>query len=158
MSLLADSMQCVRVRPAQPNDLSQLVHLCREHAEYERADIDGPHAGLLSAALFDPMPRLRAWVAASAEEELLGYATATIDFSTWSTRSFMHLDCLFVRAPARGRGVGRLLTDAAFSAARALGVAQVQRQTPVWNTDAQRFYEHLGANGLPKTRFVLELR
>ena len=148
----------MHIRPTEPVDLAQLVQLCREHAEYERADIGaGPNEQALRSALFEPPPRLRAWVAVDVRGELAGFVSATVDFATWSAREFMHMDCLYVRECARGSGVGRALVVALSAAARELGVMQIQWQTPQWNTPARGFYSRLGATSCDKLRFTLEL-
>lgn len=148
-------MNCARIREAQASDLAQLTQLCIEHAAYERVSIESPSVSRLHTALFDQPIRLRAWVAECADE-LIGYATATVDFSTWSAREFMHLDCLYVREDKRGHGLGRLLLDAVIAHADARNIAEVQWQTPDWNVDAQRFYARLGASTANKMRFTLK--
>jgi GNAT superfamily N-acetyltransferase len=141
------------VRSARPSDLHDLVRLCAEHAHYERAEHDGwGLAERLEPALFGPEPRLLAWVV-EAEGRIRGYASATVDFSTWNGRSYLHLDCLYLEECLRGRGLARRLMDAVFNAAREAGIREVQWQTPDWNDSAIRFYEGRGARGLAKVRF-----
>ena len=127
------------------------------HAAYERSDIEAPDADRLHRALFGNPAKLHAWVATDMQDQPIGYATATIDFSTWRAREFMHLDCLYVEAGHRGEGIGRSLIDAVCVAARALELDELQWQTPQWNVSAQRFYERLGAAARPKMRFTLRL-
>jgi GNAT superfamily N-acetyltransferase len=147
----------IDIRAVEPRDLPQFVLLCREHASFERGDARDLEADRLHAALFSRPARLHAWVACDREGPLIGYATATIDYSTWRAREFMHLDCLFVRESLRGLGVGHELLRAVCESASKLGIDEVQWQTPQWNTRAQRFYERVGAVGLPKMRFTLGL-
>lgn len=143
------------VRSARFEDLDALLHMCREHALYERTAWCETHQlERLPGALFCDAPRLYAWVA-HCSEELIGYASATIDFSTWSARPYVHLDCLYVREQARARGIGRLLFEAVDRFARAREIRELQWQTPHWNVAAQRFYERLGARGAAKVRFSL---
>jgi ribosomal protein S18 acetylase RimI-like enzyme len=143
------------IRPAAPADVPEIVRLCCEHARYERAEHDGP--GLrerLADALFGQSPRLAAWVVDGESGGLSGYATATVDFSTWSGRTYLHLDCLYLDDGARGRGHGRALMQAVMAAARGGGHREVQWQTPSWNVEAIGFYERLGARGATKVRFT----
>lgn len=65
------------------------------------------------------------------------------------------MDCLYVCADARGAGVGRMLFDVVVAHARASGRAELQWQTPAWNTDAARFYRRAGAAEAAKLRYVL---
>lgn len=154
--MTADTAACV-VRPVSRRDLAALVILCGEHAHHERA-AHAP-AGMaegLARALFATPPRLHAWVA-EAGGELLGYATATTEFSTWQAREFLHMDCLFVREGRRGDGIGVSLMAAVIAAARRTGCAEIQWQTPDWNIDAARFYRRAGAIEKAKRRFFLVL-
>jgi GNAT superfamily N-acetyltransferase len=131
--------------------------LCRAHAAFERAEIATPDAARLRRALFAPPVKLLAWVATEESDRPIGYATATLDYSTWRARDFMHLDCLFVESDRRGDGIGRWLVDAVCRAARELEIDELQWQTPDWNIAAQRFYSRLGAQARAKTRFTLRL-
>lgn len=143
------------VRPARPQDLPALLALIADHAAYERAAPPPPGvAERLAPALFADPPRLRCLVADDAGT-LVGYATWTRDFATWTGRHYTHLDCLYLDDRHRGRGLGRQLIDAVAAAA---GDDEIQWQTPVWNTDAQRFYERLGARPAEKIRYTLPTR
>jgi GNAT superfamily N-acetyltransferase len=146
-----------RLRAAEPADIPELVRMCCEHASYERAMFD-PHnkEAPLAHALFGPAPKLAAWVA-EAEGTLVGYATAMIEFSTWSCGIYVHMDCLFVRDGLRGLGVGAKLLECVAQFARNRGAQEVQWQTPVWNLDAARFYDRAGASSSQKLRFTLAL-
>jgi GNAT superfamily N-acetyltransferase len=85
---------------------------------------------------------------------LVGYATATQEFSTWDAACFLHMDCLYLREEARGLGLARQLVMEIASLAYRLGCVNVQWQTPVWNERAIRFYQRLGGEGKEKVRFV----
>ncbi|WP_269856131.1 GNAT family N-acetyltransferase [Streptomyces sp. RPT161] len=87
-------------------------------------------------------------------DDALGYASLTTDLATWSGREFGHLDCLFVREGDRGRHVGRLLVDTVADRCRLRGLRELQWQTPVWNEDAIRIYQRLGAIDATKARFT----
>ena len=145
------------VRRVFRQDLAALVLLCGEHAQHEgAAHAPAAMAEGLARALFSPSPRLHAWVA-EVRGELLGYATATVEFSTWQARDFLHMDCLFVREGRRGDGIGVSLLAAVIAAARRAGCVEIQWQTPDWNTDAARFYRRAGAIEKPKRRYFLQL-
>jgi GNAT superfamily N-acetyltransferase len=147
----------VRIRPAERADVSALVELCREHAQYERAPYD-PRGKQeqLTAALFGDAPVVVAWVA-EIDARIIGYATATIEFSTWSCQKYAHMICLFVREGMRGRRVGARLLDQVLEYARGAGLHHAQWQTPSWNVDAARFYIRAGATSGEKLRFVIDV-
>ena len=147
----------VVVRQVQSTDMEPLVRLCKDHAEYERVGYEAHHkAECLSVALFSDPPRLYAWVAVDGDS-LVGYATATREYSTWSACEFLHMDCLFVQSTSRGAGFGATLFGAAVALARRLGLSEIQWQTPDWNVDASRFYRRHGGIAMGKLRFTLNV-
>ncbi|WP_033351281.1 GNAT family N-acetyltransferase [Kitasatospora aureofaciens] len=143
------------IRPATAADLPAVARLCAAHAAFERAEpVPADLAARLEPVLFSVHPR--AWcLVVDHGGELIGYATYAREFSTWQAVDHVHLDCLFVTEPHRGEGWGRALLTAVRDAAAALGAAELQWQTPDWNTDAVRFYHRAGARGRPKVRFSL---
>ena len=125
--------------------------LIAEHAEYEHSKAQ-PDIAELAKALDGN--RLLAWIAESGSEPL-GYAAVTEDFSTWRAEPFLHLDCLFVREPHRGRGVGADLFRQVQRHAKERGVQSLEWQTPLWNDGAIRFYGRMGGLYAMKARFAL---
>lgn len=144
------------VRPARAADAPALAPLCAAHAAYERIPYapEG-HAQRLADAL--DAGRLRAWLGLL-RGNAVGYASATLDFSTLTGAPFLHLDCLYLEPTARGLGLGGELLTAVAGCARALGCDQLQWQTPVWNADAIRFYDRLGAIRQEKYRYTMALK
>ncbi|WP_018349376.1 GNAT family N-acetyltransferase [Longispora albida] len=139
------------IRAARAGDLPELALICAEHAAYERAPaVPSDLAVRLGEALFGQRPRLFCLIAAEGDR-LIGYATYTVDYSTWAGREYTHLDCLFVREGQRGSGLGLRLLRAVAAGAH----DELQWQTPQWNDGAQRFYERLGARPSAKVRYTL---
>ena len=143
------------IRRIEPGDLDEFVELCAAHAAFEKCT-QRPDVRRLRAALFESPIRLHAWVAID-NNRLLGFASATVDFATWSASEFVHLDCLFVREEHRGEGIGPALLNAVSDYARSRGITEMQWQTPDWNADAQRFYERMNAKPSNKVRYTLSL-
>jgi GNAT superfamily N-acetyltransferase len=141
------------VRPATPEDLDAIVTLCGEHAAFERASFSAERArAALGSFIFADPPR--AWcLVVEAEGVLIGYATYSLEFSTWSASEYAHMDCLYLRDASRSRGIGRELMRMLRAAAAQLGCERIEWQTPSWNRGAMRFYDRLGANGSPKIRY-----
>lgn len=142
------------VRTAAPGDLEAIAGLFAEHALFERNPtlvcIDPSKLG---RALFAEAPPLHALVA-SHDAGLIGYATFTLDFSTWRLAPYLHLDCLYIQRPHRRAGVGRLLMAWLADEARSSGCSVAEWQTPHWNVPAAGFYQMLGAEEHRKLRFV----
>ncbi|MEO1366288.1 MAG: GNAT family N-acetyltransferase [Acidobacteriota bacterium] len=134
-------------------DLERLLEMCAEHAAYERSSfresgqIDRWRRHLGSG-------RLRIFFA-DIGGDVVGFAAVALEYSTWDADEYLHLDCLFLRAGARGRGAGTRLLDAVTAHARDAGRREIQWQTPPWNEKAVDFYTGRGATGRPKLRFFL---
>jgi GNAT superfamily N-acetyltransferase len=146
------------VRRAEQQDIEVLIALCGEHAQFERATYEpAGKVTSLGLALFAPIPMLYAWLA-TVGGEVVGYATASPEYSTWNAAEYLHMDCLFVRSQKRNAGIGAALIASVVQYARAHRYAEVQWQTPLWNTDACRFYKRQGARHQKKIRFRLEIK
>jgi ribosomal protein S18 acetylase RimI-like enzyme len=141
------------VRTITPKDLLALVELCAEHANYEQASYNREgKVEKLRQALVNK--RLYAWVI-EGEQGLVGYATATLEFSTWDASNYLHMDCLYLKEEARNQGLGEQLVREVAKLAKEKSCVNVQWQTPDWNLRAMNFYERLGATSKNKVRFFL---
>lgn len=132
-----------------------LVGLCIEHAAFEGATLEeGPDPAALQTALFAAAPPVICWVADSGGE-LLGYATATREFSTWRAACYLHMDCLYLKPEGRNRGLGEALVRALATDGLRLRCEGMQWQTPSTNLNAAAFYRRIGAQSKDKLRFYL---
>jgi GNAT superfamily N-acetyltransferase len=145
------------IRRAHRLDVPGLMAICAEHAEFERLPhVPGVDSTVIADALDGDRPQLVAWLA-YINAAVVGYASATVDFSTLDRVIYLHMDCLYVRAPWRSHGIGRQLLGHVIAHAAALRCGSVQWQTPAWNDGAARFYRRLGAGEYAKLRYVLPL-
>ncbi len=133
------------VRPAVAGDLGALLGFIHDLAEYEREpDAVEADEGLLASALFADAPSVFAHVAEDRGEPV-GMAVWFLNYSTWTGRSGIHLEDLFVRPADRGRGIGRALLAELATIAAARGYARIDWSVLDWNRSAIRFYQSLGA-------------
>ncbi|MFM2448118.1 MAG: hypothetical protein RIS44_568 [Pseudomonadota bacterium] len=155
--LISPPQRAWQVHRALTQHAARLSPLCAAHAAYERCDfVAQGHVERLQAALASG--RVHAWwLEQPGRGEAVGYASVTLDWATLSAQPFAHLDCLYLSESARGQGAGRLLVDAVTRFAREHGCLSLQWQTPLWNADAIRFYQRLGARSQAKERFALGL-
>ena len=133
------------IRTARPADTDSLLQMIHDLAAYERSP-ESVHIDRdqLHGALFGPSPSVFAHVA---EEDgaIVGMAIWFLNFSTWTGRHGIHLEDLFVRPEARGRGTGRgLLAELAGIAERS-GYSRVEWAVLDWNETALRLYRSTGA-------------
>src|SRR4030081_2904686 len=97
------------IRRARPNEAGLVLSLVRELAEYEKLlhEVEATEADI-GAALFGSHPRLFCAIACW-NGEPAGFAVWFISFSTFSGRSGIYLEDLFVRPAQRGNGIGKAL-------------------------------------------------
>ena len=143
------------IRPAKPHDMPQLVKLIEAHAAYEGFPFeDGfKNRAALERLAFGHATRLLIWVL-EVEDTLLGYMSATIDYSTWDAAPFVYLDCLYLTDAARGLGFGQKMMETLDTFAGDRGIPAIQWQTPPDNDLGLGFYRRIGARELPKQRFT----
>jgi GNAT superfamily N-acetyltransferase len=143
------------IRGARRTDEAALICLMAEHIEYERSTVDiAEHQDAAIAALLSATHPARCIVAVR-NDEPIGYATTSPEFSTWKGCDYLHMDTLYVSEASRSGGVGAALFAAVVADAQRRGYTEVQWQTPDWNTDAIRFYERIHATAQPKMRFSI---
>jgi GNAT superfamily N-acetyltransferase len=144
------------VRGARPGDIHQLVQLIKDHAAFERADPPSPDlADRLPAMISGNGPRLHV-VVAEVGDSVVGYASASLEASTWHAAEYLHLDCLYLEDNARGDGIGGMLLAHVSALASELGASHVEWQTPEWNAGAIRFYDRTPARRKAKFRYSLD--
>jgi len=135
----------LEIRRARPGEAGLVLSFVRELAEYEKllheleatiADID--------AALFCDNPRLFCEIA-EWQGEPVGFAVWFFNFSTFSGRSGIFLEDLFVRPGHRGKGIGKAMLVHLARACVANGWSRLQWAVLDWNTPSIEFYKSLGA-------------
>lgn len=143
------------IRDFQEADIHNLIQLCAKHAAHEQCDYDATDkSDLLKNVLLCPSPCITCWIV-EIKNTVAGYATFTFDFSTWSARRFLHLDCLYLEEIYRGFGIGEAIMKKIIEVAKAKDCVNVQWQTPDFNEKAIRFYKRIGATYLSKKRFSI---
>jgi ribosomal protein S18 acetylase RimI-like enzyme len=106
--------------------------------------------------LFSDPATLYGWVATDGGK-LFGFITVTIEFATWSAEPFAHMDCMYIREPYRGIGIGRTFLGYLRGFCAARGCRLAEWQTPVDNTLGIGFYQRMGARTMAKIRFRYEI-
>jgi GNAT superfamily N-acetyltransferase len=141
----------MRIRPAEPADVSILLALIRELAEYEQLEdqlVATPD--LLAEHLFGARPAAEALIAEADGGEPAGYALLFTTFSTFAGRPGIWLEDLFVRPAHRRAGIGRALLARVAAIAAERDCARLEWSALDWNEPALAFYRSLGAAALPE--------
>jgi GNAT superfamily N-acetyltransferase len=135
----------LQIRRARPGEARLVLTLVRELAEYEKLlhEVEATEADI-DAALFGDNPRLFCEIA-EWQREPVGFAVWFLNFSTFSGRSGIYLEDLFVRPPQRGKGIGKALLAHLARTCVANGWSRLQWSVLDWNTPSIEFYKSLGA-------------
>ena len=133
------------IRPARPGEAGLVFQFVRELAEYEELthEVEATEA-MIDAALFGPNPRvfcdIAEWNGAP-----VGNALWVLNFSTFSGRSGIYLEDLFVRPAFRGKGIGKGLMVHLARRCVENGWARFEWSVLDWNAPSIAFYKSIGA-------------
>lgn len=135
----------IAIRAALPSDVSTIVELVRDLAEYERepASAVGTEADFLRDG-FGATPAFRTLIAEDGGRAI-GFALYFFSYSTWRGRRCLYLEDLFVRPEVRGKGAGIALMRELARMAVKEECARFVWQVLDWNQPSIDFYEKLGA-------------
>src|ERR1700687_1863748 len=133
------------IRRARPDEAGLVLSLVRELAEYEKLlhEVEATEA-MIGEALFGSNVRLFCDIA-EWNGEAAGFAVWFINFSTFSGRSGIYLEDLFVRPALRGKGSRKALLAHLARQCVANGWSRLQWSVLSWNTPSIEFYKSLGA-------------
>ena len=140
--------EAFHIRPATVADVSVVLALIRELAEYEKLlhEVVATEA-LVKEALFSPKP-VAECALACVDGNPVGFALYFHNYSTFLGRAGLYLEDLFVRPEYRGRGIGEGLLRYLAHVAVARGCARLEWAVLNWNKRAIEFYERMGARGI----------
>src|SRR6202049_2392359 len=133
------------IRRGRPDEAGLVLSLVRELAEYEKLlhEFEDTEA-MIGAALCAEEPRLFCEIA-EWNGEPAGFAVWFVNFSTFSGRSGIYLEDLFVCPALRGKGIGKALLSHLAKECVANGWSRLQWSVLDWNTPSIEFYKSLGA-------------
>lgn len=144
----------MKIREARPSDVSAIHRMIGELAAFEKlTDQFVASEEDLGRGLFGENPPAGALVA-EAEGELCGYAIYFTTFSTFLCKPGIWLEDIYVKPPARGRGIGRALLQAVGKIAAERGCGRYEWSVLDWNQRAIDFYEAKGGLLLDEWRIV----
>jgi GNAT superfamily N-acetyltransferase len=133
------------IRRARPDEAGLVLSLVRELAEYEKLshEVEATET-MIADALFGKNPRLFCDIA-EWNGEVAGFAVWFVNFSTFSGRSGIYLEDLFVRPALRGKGIGKALLSHLAKVCITQGWSRLQWSVLDWNEPSIAFYKSLGA-------------
>lgn len=140
------------LRGAELRDVSAIVQLIRELAEFERlTHLVQVTPEKLRPQLFGERPAAEAMVAERAGE-VVGFALFFTNFSTFLAQPGLYLEDLYVKPAHRGTGIGKALLRRLAALAVERGHGRFEWSVLDWNADAIGFYQGMGATVMPEWR------
>jgi len=138
-------MSAIRIVDAEITDVPVILEMIRGLADYEKLS----HAVTateqdLRETLFGKLRSAEVLLALD-EAECVGIALFFPNYSTFLGKPGVHLEDLYVKPEARGRGVGFALLKRLASIARERGYGRMEWSVLDWNEPAIGFYKKIGA-------------
>ncbi len=133
------------LRPATPDDLSAIVGLIRELADFEKlGHLVEVTPESLRPHLFGERPAAEA-IVVDLGSSVVGFALFFQNFSTFLGRPGLYLEDLYVQPAHRGAGIGKAILRHLAAVALARGCGRFEWSVLDWNSHAIAFYERMGA-------------
>ena len=149
---MAGPLPRATLRAAAPDDVTAIVGLIRELADFEKlTHLVEVTPDSLRPHLFGERPVAEARVA-EVDGRIVGFALFFTNFSTFLGKPGLYLEDLYVQPAHRGAGVGRALLMRLAALANERGHGRFEWSVLDWNEGAIRFYQRLGATLLPDWR------
>lgn len=135
----------MKIKPATPENVPQIIALMREFAEYENLlEFFETTEERLQVALFGDGKVADAILAFDGETPV-AYAIFFPYFSTFRGQRGIYLEDIFITKHARGHGLGEMMLRHIARIGKERGFERIDFLVLKWNTSAIGFYEKLGA-------------
>ena len=133
------------IRPVRSDEAGLVLQFVRELAEYEKLTHECVATEqMIGEALFSEKPRIFCDFA-ERNGEVVGFALWCLNFSTFSGKTGLYLEDLFVRPAHRGKGIGKALMIHLARKCVENGWGHFQWSVLDWNSPSIDFYKSLGA-------------
>ena len=142
---LVDLFMDITIRDIAADDISAVIGLIREFAEFEglRAHCEITEERL-AAAMFGGASVVEGLIALDGTRAV-GYALYFPNFSSFRGQLGFYLDDIYVSGDYRGRGVGEAMLRQIVQTAAERGFERIDLLVLDWNSKAADFYLKLGA-------------
>ncbi len=131
------------IRTLEPTDRHEWDALWRGYLEFYESVVPDHVTDLTWHRLMDPEAPILGFCAAQPDGKLLGIVHYLFHPVTWAAGPRCYLEDLFTTPEARGKGVGRALIQAVYTAADQRGADQVYWLTQEFNATARKLYDQV---------------
>lgn len=138
----------MNIRPARKEEVSIILQLIKDLAEYEKApdEVKASEREILQTVFADNPKVFCDFV--EVDGEIAGMAIWFLNYSTWQGKHGIYLEDLYVKPEYRGRGFGKALLQHLASICNERGYGRFQWWVLDWNSPAIEFYRSLGAEAM----------
>lgn len=133
------------IREANLNDIPVIISLIKELAQYEKLldevkiTYDDLHRELSRE---NPIINI---LVAEYDKKIIGYSLFFHNFSTFTGKSGIYLEDLYIKPEYRNKGFGKAVLEKIISIAKEVGCGRVEWAVLDWNKSAIEFYKLRGA-------------
>ena len=136
----------ISIRPATPDDISQIRQFVLELAIYEKAEHEVVATVKdIEASLFSATSSAKALIC-EMNGEPIGFSVYFFSYSTWLGKHGLYLEDLYISPAARGSGAGKQMLRHLARIACESGCGRFEWSVLDWNEPAIGFYESIGAS------------
>lgn len=140
-----DNSKIFNIYPAESENLSQIITLIHEFAEFEKlSEWCDVSENDLREAIFGENKFVNCLVAKSGNS-IVGYALFFPVFKSFRGERSMFLEDLYVSPETRGQGLGLKMLKEVAQTAKRQNCVRMDWQALKWNESAIEFYKNLGA-------------
>ena len=138
----------MQIRSATIDDISIILQLIKELADYEKArdEVEATEVDLANTILAED-PKAHCEVI-EVDGEVVGMAIWFLNYSTWQGKHGIYLEDLYIKPEYRGRGYGKALLKYLAAICNERGYGRFQWWVLDWNSPAIEFYRSLGAEAM----------
>lgn len=146
----------VEIRPAQPDEVEDLLPLMRGYCDFYKADPSDDGLRLMASTLVADSEQGALFIARDSGGTAVGFAAMGWKWSSLRGAKIGFLEDLFVDPDARGGGIADALIEACADRCRERGAPALEWMTAPDNKRAQAVYERVGAEGSNWVEYELE--
>jgi GNAT superfamily N-acetyltransferase len=143
----------VKIRKAKKNDSKKIINLICELAKFEKLPPpdDNAKKRLINHG-FGKNP-LFSILVAETEGKLVGYAFYFFTYSSFLANKTLYLEDIFITKARRNKGIGQKFMFELIKIAKKNNCGRIELAVLVWNKNAIKFYEKLGARELNEWKY-----
>jgi GNAT superfamily N-acetyltransferase len=135
----------IKIRKAEPKDVTIILNLIKELAEYEKLldEVTATEDKLMNT-IFGKDKFVEVWLA-EINDEPVGQVFFFRNYSTFLAKPGFYIEDIYVRPQFRGNGIGKKLLNKVVELAAEKNYGRVEWSVLNWNKPAIEFYKNIGA-------------